>query len=241
MRMVSVLKIAAITLLALLLVPLMAGIARAEGSQTWLLTDTAAGISAKDVLTIHVCDNIMCKDDEQPCGGMYLIGGAWVAWWYSEHYAECDVTFGEGDNWHVYLCVRAFGPGELQAQVWSVDESGNLESLLAEGKGTYDAKPETYGFQIVPITCNAKAQTVLKDCRLGLRVSSSGFPPLLYTCSQHCSHSQLHSPETDPGFPVPELPAIVLLAGGLGCLTGYMAWRRWRANANSTDGQHSQG
>jgi hypothetical protein len=36
----------------------------------------------------------------------------------------------------------------------------------------------------------------------------------------------IHSPDSDPGYPVPELAAGVLLALGLGGLIGFVAWRK---------------
>ena len=233
----------AIVLLALLLVPLIAGMARAESSQTWFLTKNPV-IDLEFVPpnegSVHSCDNIMEIDGS--CGQFdedsYPIGSAMVAWWYSEP-AECDVTFGEGDDWVVYLCILdCDGSGVLQAQLWSVNGDGIMESLLAQGQKAYDSDDgNEWCYQTVEIECDgATSQTVPEDSRLGLRVSSSALLAL-YTCSGYCSSSRLCSPESDPGFPVPELPAIILLAGGLGCLAGYMAWRRLRANASATNVQ----
>lgn len=242
MRKIPVIKIVAISLLALVLIPLMGSTARANGSQTWYLTDTAAGIHADDGAA-HVCDDIMHKV-ELPCqANSYQIRGTDIAWWYSENSAEFDVTFDE-DNWYAELYLGVWGSGNLQAQVWSIDESGHMERLLAEG-----VEHITSFFpHKVTIECGdyePTEQTVLEDHRLALRLD---FEPdgindllLLFTCSECCGASRLHSPETDPGFPIPELPAIVLLAGGLGCIGGYMVFRRWRSGADSTDGQHSQG
>jgi len=235
--------IAGVSLLALLLVPLMAGMARADGSQTWFLTDDSASIVANDG-TVHAFNKIMSKD-EQPCPASeesHWISGLMTAWWYSEQSADCGVTFGEEDDWVVDLCVWACGSGELQAQVWSIDGSGNMESLLAEGNKTYVENDDNDGYQKVTIECEDNAetdQTIPEGSRIGLRVSCSSGGLALYTCSGYCSSSQLHSPGTDAGFPMPELSAMVLLAGGLGCLAGFMAWRRWRADANAADSQHS--
>ncbi len=42
------------------------------------------------------------------------------------------------------------------------------------------------------------------------------------------SDSYIESPLSDPGYPIPELPTVILLGVGLLVISGYVAWRRIR-------------
>jgi hypothetical protein len=237
MRKMPVIRIAVISILALALVFLMGSTASAQGSQSWYLTKNRAGIQADDG-TRHSCDNIMRKlkpPPRQP--GMELIGEigptALTAWWYSKNAAECNVTFSGENDWQVELYyINTIGSGSLQAHVWSVDESGYMERLLAEGEAPVHRCDGYTALTMECSDCESTDQTVLKDHRLALRVS---YDPdqcadgvLLFYGSKYAP-ARLLSPETDPGFPLPELPAIVLLAGGLVCLGGYVVLKRRKA------------
>jgi hypothetical protein len=230
-----VIKIALALILALAVTPLMVSVARADGSQSWYLSKTEAEIKANDG-TWHSCDNIMRKEEPtSPFPGMQLIGEigdiSRTAWWYSENAAEYDVTFSGENSWYVELYyLNTFGSGELHAQVWSVDASGNLERLLAEGIANI---VWCDGYTNVTIECGdheATEQTVLEDYRLALRLS---YEPdqwvdgvLLFYGSENAP-AHLQSPETDPGYPVPELSTIVLMGIGIAGLGGYIALKRY--------------
>lgn len=228
----AVIRIMVSSLLALVLINLTVNPASAGGSQDWYLTDIPAGLHADD-LTSHVCDNIMRKLESTVVNPIEFVGGPSTAWWYSENKAESDVAFGE-NNWRLELNLSAFGSGNLHAQVWSVDESGHMERLLA--KGTKQINTVLADFTMDCDDYGLTEQTVLKDHRIALRLSFEGIGWVnLFYCPGCFGPGILHSPETDPGFPLPELPAIVLLAGGLGCLAGYVVLRRWRCAAHSSD------
>jgi hypothetical protein len=222
-------KLFSISILALILLLSMGSIASADGSQSWYLTNTAASLHADDG-TLHACDNIMRKLEQTGGSKIGPIVGSSTAWWYSESATECDVAFGE-KKWSLELNLDGFGWGNVRAQVWSVDESGHMERLLAEGMehinwGFYpELTIECYDYE-------PTQQTVLKDHRLALRLIFKGLGfASLFTCAECFGTGILYSPETDPGFPLPELPAIALLASGLGCLAGYVVLRRWKTGA----------
>ena len=47
------------------------------------------------------------------------------------------------------------------------------------------------------------------------------------------NNSYVSSPSSDPGYPIPELPTIVLIGVGLVCLIGYISWKQHhRRNVN---------
>jgi len=43
------------------------------------------------------------------------------------------------------------------------------------------------------------------------------------------SDSYIGSPSSDPDYPIPELPTVILFGVGLIVISGYMAWRKRRA------------
>ena len=232
---IPMMKIFSISVLALILLLSMSSTVNADGSQSWYLTKNGAGIQADDG-TSHGCDNLMRKEEPESMGiGVELIGEighvSRTAWWYSDEAAQSDVTFGE-NSWQVELFyINTFGSGSLHAQVWSVDADGYLERQLAEGEAPVYKRD---GYTKLEMECHddeTTEQTVLKDHRLALRIS---YDPeqwvdgvLLFYGSKRAP-ANLQSPDTDPGFPLPELPAIALLAGGLCCLGGYVILRHRR-------------
>jgi len=70
---------------------------------------------------------------------------------------------------------------------------------------------------------------VLNGDRLALRLSYESpyyIDGMLIFYNTESRPSSLGSPETDPGYPLPELSTLALFGGGLACLVGYLALSR---------------
>lgn len=204
----------------------------ADSSQEWFFTEkNYSGTPAVDG-TFHSCDKIMNKTVPSGPQGIRWIGeiksADLTAWWYAGDPAGCDVSFGEGD-WQVNLWyVNSFLSGTLHAEVYSVQPDGNMERLLAEGTATIGT---SLALKSITIDCydSPEAQTVLNGDRLALRLSYESpyyIDGMLIFYNTESRPSSLGSPETDPGYPLPELSTLALFGGGLACLVGYLALSR---------------
>ena len=225
-------RIVGASVISLILILLMGNYALAAGSQSWYLTSTPAGIQAEDG-TLHSANNIMNKiEPTSPWPGMRFIGAIGksdlTAWWYSDSPALGDVTFGE-NSWSAQLYyINLFGSGNLHAEVYSVSPDGFVITLLATGTATVSWRDKYTQVLIECADYNGTTQTVPQGYYLALRLRydpaqfADGI--MLFFGSEQ-SPARLQSPPTDPGFPLPELSTIVLLAGGLVSLAGYVGWR----------------
>ena len=196
-------------------------------SQQWYLTNDPIGFVGDDIMS-KTAPNIACDASNPP---WRLVGKTVWTRWRSANAAECDVSFGDG-TWTVNLAYRngdhpACPTGTLYAEVISISPFGKLERILAQGStgitptGENEKRP-------IDITCydnNDTAQTVPEGHRLGLRLRYvHGCNPYLpdvirvFFLDDNCRSSVLTSPPSDAGYPVPEVPAFVLLGLGLGVL-----------------------
>ncbi len=133
--------------------------------------------------------------------------------------------------WDVHLYIYVYSTKDVSVKV----ELGKLTSgdgtfSLAEGEeqdiGGYthnrwwnstNIHPDSF-----PINCGESlAVRVTNNGAYDLYVDTSGVPN---------SRSYIASPASDPGYPVPELPTIVLTSMGVLLLAGFAVYRRRRRN-----------
>ncbi len=237
MKQIGKLKMVLVLALVTMLVAAVPVAAATPGSQTWYLTKSEyIGAAAVDG-TLHSCDNVMSKDAP---GGRCCCSIEWIgeicsldmtAWWYSEGAQPegISATFPAGGIWYVNLLYwNSIGSGTLLAEIVYVDESGAIGGTIASG-----SVPITAMWQLkeVSIACDSGAvsKTVPGKNRLALRLAydadcwADGM--LIFYGAPDCLSSVV-SPETDPGFPTPELSTILLLGSGLVCLAGYRIMAR---------------
>lgn len=221
-------------LFAALLVVSMAGVAQAQpAAQTWNLTDESHPAPQADDETTHTNgDEYMNKSGFYGTQKNPLFVDGETMWWYATNTALCDVPFGE-DDWTVYVTLDSTGItwGDLYATVCSVQSDGTIRKELASGS-VFDSAAA--GVRSRTITCGDNTttnQTIPGGDVLAVKLwydKKSGviypWPSLRYNSATY--NSRLVSPSTDPGYPVPELPTIVLMSVGLLALLGYVGWRR---------------
>jgi len=163
-------------------------------------------------------------------------GDAVTAWWYSESQALTDVAFGD-DNWFAELFYKNhYSKGTLWAEVWSINPDGSTDKKLAVGS---ESVSWCDGYKQVIIQCNNESgtQMVPQGNWLALKLwydPDDKFQKdwIIPFYGSTCFPANLQSPPSDPGFPMPELPAIILLEGGFGCLALYIVIRQAREKSH---------
>ena len=228
-----------ILLLAGLLVALVSG-AGAETAQTWYLTadgKPADAPLAEDEKT-HYKDNLLHKDEATTTGHYFDLPYDEVAWFYADTGAECDLSFGEY-AWKAYIRTEAIEDDEvghtLKVEICKVTPGGTV-TVLAEGSKTFSGAVDP---GVREITCEDIVDTTQNFSTgdwLGIRISwtcPTDRLRIYYGTPADKEDSTIISPSTDPGYPVPELPTIILVFLGLLLLGGYIWLKRWRKSVGA--------
>jgi hypothetical protein len=202
------------------------GAVGATDSQSWHLLgedNSYARVAANDSTT-HRIDVNMSKT-KNATKTYKDVPSDETAWWYAEYPAQFDgVTFGE-DNWIVNISHSSYDDFFIFADVCKVNESGEV-TYLAQGNKIASGK-----YTIITCSDNATtSQTFNKDERLALRINHNRTTAarVYYYNAGTDKLSNLTSPSSDPGYPVPELSTIILFSIGLITLTGYVLLTRRR-------------
>ena len=174
------------------------GRATAAAPQTWYLSDVSGG------------SRIMYKEDTSKPEGTVAISNGSLEIWKADEMAQVDVTFPAG-LWSGEINLVAVFNDSFTAAVGSYDDatfsSAGSQQITGDGGTAY-----TLSISVDP------SFTVPTGDYLALQISPSGSDIEVKTGQ---AHSYITSPNTDPGYPVPELPTIVLLAMGLLAFGGY--------------------
>lgn len=200
----------------------------AETAQSWRLLgeDTSPVISAKDVID-HLMDVNMSKTESTTKTWKDFPTDGTPAWWYAENAAQVNLSFGE-NNWILYVDHETVdantSTGTLYADVYKLNSSGNILTHLAGG--SISPKEDASNSTITCIDDGSTTQDFNTSEWLALRVN--------WSCPDYSDEklriyyykgdklSNLTSPSTDPGYPVPELSTLILFSTGLIALAGYV-------------------
>ena len=192
----------------------------AETAQSWhLLDNTYTGTAAVDGTTHH--KNLFMNKTGNASGEYTRVSTTKTVWWYAECPAQVNVSFGTGVNWKVYLYHEAASDEKIKADIYSVNQTGGIDQLATSGWVT-----ATSGNTEITVNgLSGKEQLIFQDSRLGLRISWSGTEAsfdIYYYNETNNKFSNLTSPPSDPGYPVPELSTLILFSTGLIALAGYV-------------------
>ena len=185
--------------------------------QTWYLDDTSAD-----------GNYFMYREDTTQTAATVEIANLAQAKWRADEAADGDVSFPAGDwNVFVHLDPAPDNNDDFTGKIGMFDywgSGGSWQSPDADwqGDGT------TQDFQA---TLSLGSFTVDdgKHLWFGITNMNNTGPPSLQL-KVGSTYSVVISPATDPGYPVPELPTIVLVTVGLVMLGGYYVVGRRRLN-----------
>jgi hypothetical protein len=210
MRRTLILMVSVVAIIASLILVTTVVASGDSGSQRWNLDSVGHSLSGK----------VMEKTGTQSDNVSISAGGNQV--WLSKNDAGANVTF-SGGSWVIYL--KTMTNDNWEAHCTAVVGGWNTNS------GWYAFSTTTgtaiwLGDGILKVEIQNNSETIPKDDYLALKVMNSDSTPH-YVITD--GYSYLISPTTDPGYPLPEISAGILLALGLGGLGGYVVIRRKRA------------
>lgn len=197
-----------------------------------LLSTTTVVLASTPQLWILDNDNEMEKkegggDDGQD--GSVTIGGNDYEIWLADQYAEVDVPFPSG-SWVVELRTgEDWGTNGIDYEIavgsWDTDGSGSWSAFSTNNQGTIDWDS---GQNILVVELQTGSMTVYEDDYLALKITNNtGSSHTVYTDGR----SSLRSPDTDPGYPLPEIIGAILLSTGLVAVGGYMGRKKLLARS----------
>lgn len=215
-----------------MLVLAMVHVVGAETTQTWYFTSEnkpSGAPTANDSLT-HAKDNLMHKGSGNGTGTYFYLPSDKVAWFYADTGAECGLGFGE-NPWEAHIRTEGIEGDEvgknLTVEICKLDKDTGDITVLARNR-TALAVAETR--HLWNLTCEDVGgnQNFSTGDWLAVRLSwdCSTDSLQIYYKNETGKESYIESPSTDPGYPVPELPTIVLMSTGLLALAGYVLLKR---------------
>jgi hypothetical protein len=149
-------------------------------------------------------------------------------WFYADQVAECNVSFPAG-IWNVSYWVNATNSSDSGKQITT-----RLQGITANGtkisgingyvqKYYYINSPQN--LEEVTESLNSGTFTIPEGGRFAIEIlwQSTANGSLEVCCNPPEKHSsQVTSPSSDSGYPIPELPTIILFSMGLLVIAGYV-------------------
>lgn len=209
-------------------------------TQTWYFTsDGKPGDApiANDTLT-HKKDNLMHKGSRTGSGTNFDLNSTAVAWFYADTGAESGIGFGE-HPWEAHIRTEAIEDDEighnLTVKICKLNSSTGNVTVIANNTTQLTAAAANH---LWDIRCEDNGLTT-QDFSTGdwLAVRLSWDCPTddlrIYYKAEAGSDSYIKSPSSDPGYPIPELPTIILFGVGLLVISGYVGWFKRRRDRPS--------
>lgn len=156
-------------------------------------------------------------------------------WFYADHVAESNVSFPAG-TWNVSYWVKTLNTTESSKNLYTRLQNVTPDGEHTEVKGGWNAISGSANMQENVESLEAGSFTVPEGGRFAVEVfwSSSANGNLEVYCNPpEKQSSQVTSPSSDPGYPIPELPTIILFGVGLLVISGYVGWFKRRRDRPS--------
>jgi hypothetical protein len=187
--------------------------------QTWYFTTNDASPPLSALATYN---KTMTKGVEGGDEIVTLAPGECV-WFYADELANGTVTFPAG-TWDVSYWVNASGSGTLYTRLQNLT-SGGENTTIAEISTPISG---TSTLQEIDLALTAGSFSVPEGGRFAVALCwpSNATGDLEIYCNPPVQlASSVTSPSSDPGYPVPELPIVLLLGLGLLVLIGFFVLR----------------
>ena len=144
--------------------------------------------------------------------------------WRANEAATVNVVFPSG-TWGVNITLNEAFANNEEFTVEIGSHAGGT-SFIAVGGGTHTFTGDGSTTNFSTSIASVESFTVNTGDYLALRITNPEAGTADLVVNTGLNNSYLTSPETDPGYPIPELPTIILLGTGLACLGGYVAFMR---------------
>jgi len=196
--------------------------------QTWYFTnDSATG----PMWSGATYNRNMTKGVEGGDDKVTLANGGERVWFYADQVAECNVSF-PADTWNVSYWVNATNATDAGKQITTrlqgINSMGAKLSGSPYAEGHYDINNPPF-FEEVTESFNPAGFTIPKGGRFAIEVLWAG--GATGNLEIHCNPvgldaSQVTSPTSNPGWPIPEVRTVILFGLGLLLLAGYVGLKR---------------
>jgi hypothetical protein len=228
MKKVLLLGLSIVALISSLLVGATAAASADGGAQVWQLDSetTAAGYQMEK--------NYGPGDDGQatPSPAISLAPTGSLIW-IADQPAETDVTFAADGAWKFELSTDS---------MWKDALASGLGVSIGEWDGTFTPFSSLYsllditwntaiGKYIITVKGQLGDETVYLNNYLALKITNNDTVSHIIYTGEGNEATCLTSPENDPGYPLPEIAAGILLGGGLIGLVSFIVIRKKKAAA----------
>jgi hypothetical protein len=217
MKKVILLGLSIIALISSLLIGATAAVsADAPSSQTWYLN--SGPVSPFE----------MVREDSSSVSGLALIPAHGFQYWIANESALTDVTFPDG-SWMLYVVTDSNWKNYVDFKIGSYNLASGVftpfnTTVTLKGYGSipglvqwiFEVNTQS-GSEYVPMG-DYRALKVFNNHNIAHKIITNG-------------GSTLTSPDSDPGYPLPEIAAGILLGGGLVGLVGFVYMRRKKVHA----------
>lgn len=209
MKAKRILAICLVMLLVAVAVPL---VVSAATSQTWYLSSNSASATSG-------ADYVMYKNDSSQSTGTVTVNNNTTTVWTADEVATVNVPFPVGDWDGLILLNTAFADGEeftIHIGSWVSSSFTSAGSTTKTGDGSRT---------LFPFSFTASDFTVNTGQWLAFQIDNpaAGSDNLVVKTD---GSSYVISPGADPGYPVSELPTIILFTTGLVGLAVYLGLKR---------------
>jgi hypothetical protein len=174
--------------------------------------------------------------DDGQTGSVSIASGASLIW-IADQAAETDVTFAADGAWKVELATNS---------KWVDSAASGCDVLIGEWDSTLGFVAFSSVFDMYSVTWNTAIgkyifelkgqsddETVFTGKNLAIEITNNDTASHIIYTGEGNKASCLTSPQNDPGYPLPEIAAGILLGGGLIGLVGFIAIRRKKVTAAS--------
>jgi hypothetical protein len=193
------------------------------GRQTWYFTTNEADGPRSALATYN---KTMTKGVEGGDEIVTLAPGECV-WFYADELANCMVPFPAG-TWDVRYWVIASGSGTLSTRLQNLTPGGGNTTIAENTSSITDTAGALQEIDLALATASFSVPTGGRFAIALCWPASATGSLEIYCNPPEQLASSVTSPSADPGYPVPELPSLLLLCAGVLTLAGYLALHRRR-------------
>jgi len=195
------------------------------GPQTWQL-DTETSTPG------YVMEKTGGPNDDGQTGYVDIASSGSVIW-FADEAAVYDVTFVSG-AWVIELATDAdWGTNGDDCTVDVGEYDGtSFTSFSMASDSVFEWNEATRSY-ILRVEVQSGSETIYTGNWLAIEVTNNDSVSHTVYTGEFEDASCVRSPQTDPGYPLPEIAAGILLAGGIIGLVSFMAIRRKKVSAAS--------